>query len=429
MSIPLDLVLVINCGSSSLKFTVLPTGGGEPLVSGLAECLGLDDARLIIKENGEKTTLTLAGGAHTKALEVLMDRFDDAGLLDRVAVVGHRVVHGGERFTASVLITPEVIRDIEAVSGLAPLHNPANLLGIRACLEELPFVPQVAVFDTAFHQTMPKAAYAYAVPQNFYRDNGIRRYGFHGTSHRYVSGEAVRLLGLDPENHGVVVAHLGNGASATAVLNGNSVDTSMGLTPLEGLVMGTRSGDIDFGAAATIARVTNGDFAAVETVLNKQSGLLGLSGLSSDCRDLEAAAAGGHEGAQLALDVFVHRLARYIGALATSLPRFDALVFTGGIGENSVLIRKMTLARVKVFGFVLDDAANQEAVRGKSGRIDAGSGPQAWVIPTDEEGMIAREATQIASGVRLADDPAAKARAAQGSSHPGRRATAPEQLS
>ncbi|AOJ73618.1 acetate kinase [Burkholderia sp. MSMB2042] len=367
----------------------------------MAECLGQDDARLIIKKECEKTTVQLASGAaHSRALEVLMDRFDDADLLDRVAVVGHRVVHGGERFTESVLITPEVIRDIEGVSGLAPLHNPANLLGIHTCLEELPFVPQVAVFDTAFHQTMPKAAYAYAVPQRLYREHGIRRYGFHGTSHRYVSGEVVHLAGLDPENHGVVVAHLGNGASATAVVNGKSVDTSMGLTPLEGLVMGTRSGDIDFGAVAKIASITGSDFADMEALLNKNSGLLGLSELSSDCRDLETAAADGHEGAQLALDVFVHRLACYIGALATSLPRFDVLVFTGGIGENSVRMRAKTLERLKVFGFVLDEAANGLAVRGQCGRIDSGSTPQAWVIPTDEEGMIAREATRIARATR-----------------------------
>lgn len=425
MSTQLDLVLVINCGSSSLKFTVLPTSGGEPLVSGIAECLGLSDARLVIKENGEKTTLSLSGGTHTKALEVLMDRFDDAGLLDRVAVVGHRVVHGGERFTESVLITPEVIRDIEAVSGLAPLHNPANLLGIRACLEELPFVPQVAVFDTAFHQTMPKAAYSYAVPQRFYREHGVRRYGFHGTSHRYVSGEAVRLLKLDAKDHGVIVAHLGNGASATAVVNGKSVDTSMGMTPLEGLVMGTRSGDLDFGAAAKIARIEDADFAAMESLLNKKSGLLGLSELSSDCRDLEAAASEGHEGAQLALEVFVHRLARYIGGLATSLPRFDALIFTGGIGENSVRIRKMTLEHLKVFGFVLDEAANKAAVGGKSGRIDSGSGPQAWVVPTDEEGTIARESTEIASTIRHSEGNAA----ASGSSKPAHRSSSMEQLS
>lgn len=429
MSHQSDLVLVINCGSSSLKFVILPFDDGPPLVSGLAECLGLADARLTIKENGARTMLAISGGSHAQALKVLMGQFSDLGLLSRVAVVGHRVVHGGERFAESVLLTPEVIADIEAVSALAPLHNPANLLGIRTCLAELPRVPQVAVFDTAFHQTIPKAAYAYAVPQSFYREHGVRRYGFHGTSHCYVSREAVRLLGLDPEDHGLVVAHLGNGASVTAVANGKSVDTSMGMTPLEGLVMGTRSGDLDFGAAARIASVTGCDFAGVEALLNKQCGLLGLSELSSDCRDLETAAAEGHEGAQLALDVFVHRLARYVGALAMSLPRFDALIFTGGIGENSVRIRRMTLEHLKPFGFMLDEAANQAAVGARTGRIDAGGGPQAWVVPTNEEGMIAREAMRIVRAARRSGGTRRAKRPSSDSSRRVRGACAMEQLS
>lgn len=391
-----DLVLVINCGSSSLKFSLLRAEGGEPLVSGLAECLGLADARLTIKRDGGRTTVALEGGMHGDALGTLFGHLASSALLDRIAVVGHRVVHGGERFIASVRITDRVLEDIEAVSGLAPLHNPANLLGIRACLSGLPGVPQVAVFDTAFHQTMPKAAYSYAVPQHLYRDLGVRRYGFHGTSHRYVSAETVRLAALPAHDHGIVVAHLGNGASATAVRNGASVDTSMGLTPLEGLVMGTRSGDIDFGAAAHIGRLKNIDLAGVEALLNKQSGLLGLSELSNDCRQLEAAADEGHAGAMLALDVFVHRLARHIGALATSLPRLDALVFTGGIGENSARLRAMTLRRLGVLGFTLDTQANEQAVRGRAGRIDGGSGPMAWVVPTDEEGLIARDAARLA---------------------------------
>lgn len=396
MSPPPDLVLVINCGSSSLKFSVLHADGENPLVSGIAECLGLPDARLILKQGGERDTVLLDGGSHGDALATLLARLDDGGLLGRVAVVGHRVVHGGERFIESVRITAQVLDDIEAVSALAPLHNPANLVGIRACLAGLPDVPQVAVFDTAFHQTMPREAYSYAVPQHFYREHGVRRYGFHGTSHRYVSAQAVHLAGLEQGDHGLVVAHLGNGASATAVHNGRSVDTSMGLTPLEGLVMGTRSGDIDFGAAAHIGRAAGVDLAGVEALLNKQSGLLGLSSLSSDCRQLEAAADEGHAGATLALEVFVHRLARHVGALATSLPRLDALVFTGGIGENSARVRAMTLRRLAVFGFTLDEVANAQAVRGRAGRIDGGVGPAAWVVPTDEEGLIARDAARLA---------------------------------
>lgn len=389
------LVLVINCGSSSLKFSLLPPGG-VPLVSGLAECLGLDSARLTVRRDGGKTQAPLPGDTHDAALAAILGEIDGLGLFTRVAVIGHRVVHGGERFTRSVLIDDAVLRDVAAVSSLAPLHNPANLAGIRACPAALPGVPQVAVFDTAFHQTVPAAAHTYAIPRRFYRSHGIRRYGFHGTSHRYVAGEAVRLAALDPDDHGIVVAHLGNGASATAVVNGRSVDTSMGLTPLEGLVMGTRSGDIDFGAASCLGRVEGIGLVGVETLLNKESGLLGISELSSDCRELMAAADAGHAGAALALDVFVHRLARHVGALATSLPRFDALVFTGGIGENAAPLRAATLRRLAVFGFTLDDPANCATVGGQAGRIDAGAGPSAWVVPTDEEGLIARDAARLA---------------------------------
>jgi acetate kinase len=322
-----------------------------------------------------------------------------------VAVVGHRVVHGGERFTASALVTSEVLADIEAVSALAPLHGPANLLGIRACMQSLPSVPQVVVFDTAFHQTMPPAAFTYAIPQRFYRDQGVRRYGFHGTSHRYVAREALSVLELDPRDHGLVIAHLGNGASATAVSNGLSVDTTMGMTPLEGLVMGTRSGDIDFGAVAHIARTTNLGLDDLDAVLNKQSGLLGISELSSDCRTLEQAAKTGHAGALLALDVFVHRLARHIGGLAASLNRFDALVFTGGIGENSALVRAKTIEHLRVFGFTLDGDANERMVGGRSGHISSSRQPIAAVIPTDEEGLIANDAASIAGLVASTNVP------------------------
>jgi acetate kinase len=390
------LVLVVNCGSSSLKFTILPVSGGKPIVAGIAERLGLPDAELTVKEDGAKIAVAMAGNDHAAALAAVLGHLERRGLLDRVAVVGHRVVHGGERFAESVLATPQVLADIEAVSALAPLHNPANLAGIRACLAGLPAVPQAVVFDTAFHQTLAPAAYAYAVPQQLYREHGVRRYGFHGTSHRYVAGKTARLLDLPPHDHGLVVAHLGNGASATAVLDGRSVDTTMGMTPLEGLVMGTRSGDIDVGAVAHVGRVTGRDLAAMEALLNKESGLLGLSGLSSDCRTLEAAAQEGHAGALLALDVFVHRLARHIGGLATSLRRFDALAFTGGIGENSPLVRAMTLKHLAIFGFELDEEANAVCVRGQAGRISRGAGPIAIVVPTDEESLIAADAARLA---------------------------------
>ncbi|MCW2286456.1 acetate kinase [Rhodoblastus acidophilus] len=390
------LVLVVNCGSSSVKYSLLPVGGGAPIASGAAECLGLPEARLSIKLNGVKIVEDLKGGAHEAALSAIFAHLQTEGFLRYIAAVGHRVVQGGERFSESVVVTPEVLADLEKLTPLAPLLHPANMLGIRLCMKSFPMAPQVVVFDTAFHQTLPPAAYTYAIPRALQREHGLRRYGFHGTSHRYVSGKAARMLGLDPDNHGLVIAHLGNGSSATAVLNGRSIDTTMGLTPLEGLVMGTRSGDIDFGAAAYIARVAGLDMAGVDDMLNKKSGLLGISELSSDCRTLENAADEGHEGALLALDVFVHRLARCIGGLATSLPRFDALVFTGGIGENSGRIRAATLRRLEVFGFTLDDEANREMVGGRGGRIDADFGPAALVVPTDEESVIARDAAALA---------------------------------
>jgi acetate kinase len=395
MSLP-KLVLVVNCGSSSLKFSVLPVGGGAPLVSGLAEKLGLTDGVLTFKIDAAKQTLSLGQADHARALAAIFRKLDEMGLLARVAVVGHRVAHGGEFFTASTLTTPRVLADLEKTRLLAPLHNPAQIDGLLACIAQMPGAPQALVFDTAFHQTMPPAAFTYATPQSWYRDFGLRRYGFHGTSHRYVAGEAARILGFDPNDHGLVIAHLGNGGSATAVLNGKSVDTSMGMTPLEGLVMGTRSGDVDFGALAYVARRLDLDVAGLDAILNKQSGLLGLSELSSDCRNLEAAADEGHDGARLALDVYVHRLARHVGALATSLPRLDALVFTGGIGENSPRIRAATLRRLAVFGFTLDADANQGLFGGRSGRISGQTGPIALVVPTDEESMIARDAATLA---------------------------------
>jgi acetate kinase len=391
-----ELVLVINCGSSSLKFSVIPATGGKPVLNGLAECLGLPDARLVVKSAATKTATSLDCGGHAEALTAILEVLGGQGLLDQIGAVGHRVVHGGEHFSDSVLITREVIADIEAVSALAPLHNPANLQGIRVCMQGLPSVPQIAVFDTAFHQTMPPAAFTYAIPQRLYREQRVRRYGFHGTSHRYVAREAVGLLRLDPGDHGIVIAHLGNGASATAVRNGESVDTTMGMTPLEGLVMGTRSGDIDFGAVSYIARSTDLSLDDVDAMLNKQSGLLGISELSSDCRTLEQAAKAGHAGASLALDVFVHRLARHIGGLAASLHRFDGLVFTGGIGENSTLIRARTIESLGVFGLTLDEDANSRTMGGSSGRISRSRRPMACVIPTDEEGLISSDAAKIA---------------------------------
>jgi acetate kinase len=401
MTTATPLILVINCGSSSLKFALQEIDAREPLLSGLAECLGLHDSRITVKSAEGKTTESLDGGSHAAAMEVLTRHLQERDLLDKVAAIGHRIVHGGERFHASTLVTDEVLADIEACCELAPLHNPGHLIGIRAALAAFPGLPQVTVFDTAFHQTMPPAAFRYAVPKRFYTDYGVRRYGMHGTSCRYVALESVRMLELDPADHGIIIAHLGNGASATAVKNGQCVDTTMGMTPLEGLIMGTRSGDIDPAAVTYIARRENLDLDGIDHLLNKQSGLLGISGLSSDCRALEEAAAAGNPDARLALEMFAHRLARLVGGLATSLDRFDALIFTGGIGENSALVRRLTLEHLRIFGFHIDDMANEHAVRGQAGVITQPNGPTAAVINTNEECMIARDTAELAGLIEL----------------------------
>jgi len=385
-------VLIINCGSSSLKFSLFAGSGRSAVISGLAENLGQAESRLILKENDSKVTIALDGGSHDAALRQLMDSLKERDLLDAIGAVGHRIVHGGERFVKATRLDAAVLDEIEALSYLAPLHNPANVLGVRVAMEVLGWVPHVAVFDTSFHMTIPQSAHAYAIPQT-YRDAGVRRYGFHGTSHGFVAKEAVELLGLDPKNHGLVIAHLGNGSSATAVLNGESVDTSMGLTPLEGLIMGTRSGDIDPGALFHIARQDKLSIDDIDALLNRKSGLLGLSGLSNDCRTLESAATEGHLGAILALDAMVHRLARYIGGLATSLPRLDAVVFTGGIGENSAFVRSKTIERLQVLGIKLDEDANGQMFGGRCGLVSLPeSATAAAVIATNEEWAIANEA-------------------------------------
>ncbi|CAH2603281.1 propionate kinase [Rhodovastum atsumiense] len=391
------LILVLNSGSSSLKFAVHDTGMRTPLISGLAERLGTDGPRITFKDVQGKRTESLPASDHAAALDAVLAELTTRNWIDALAAVGHRVVHGGERFTSSALVTPAVLADIEAVSPLAPLHNPAALLGLRTALARLPNIPHVTVFDTAFHQSMAPEAYLYAVPTELYRQQGVRRYGFHGTSHRFVARETVAMLGLEPGNHGLVIAHLGNGASATAVQDGHSMDTTMGMTPLEGLVMGTRSGDIDVGAVLHLMRTGDRSAADIDTLLNKQSGLLGVSGLTNDCRELESAAEAGHPGARLALDVFVHRLVRHIGGLAMALRRLDAIVFTGGIGENSARVRAMTVARLRLLGLELDPAANAAMVGGAGGVISSNAeGPRAVVVPTNEEWMIACDTAELA---------------------------------
>ncbi|MDC7707315.1 acetate kinase [Vogesella indigofera] len=381
--------LVINCGSSSLKFALIDADSQRTTVTGIAEKLGLADACISFKQDGKKVELTLAQGDHAGAMKAILSYFDERELTGSVIAIGHRVVHGGETFKQSTLIDDSVIAAIEDCARLAPLHNPAHLLGIRTAMACFPGLPQVAVFDTAFHQSMPEQAYLYAVPMALYREHGVRRYGFHGTSHRYVTAEAAAMLGKPLAESAFVCAHLGNGASVAAVLNGKSVDTSMGLTPLEGLVMGTRCGDIDPGIFGYLAAELNTDIQGVTDILNKQSGLLGLSELSSDCRELEDAAAAGHTGAQIALEVFAYRLAKQIAAMTVALGRLDALLFTGGIGENSPLLRAKVIKLLGFLGLALDPAANDATFRGKAGRITRDGSTPALVINTNEELMIA----------------------------------------
>ncbi|TFH85650.1 acetate kinase [Billgrantia azerbaijanica] len=381
-------VLVINCGSSSIKYALVSDSPDTPRLAGLAERLGSPGARLRGTDSGGETfTRSLPEADPATALEAILGCLEG----QHPVAVGHRIVHGGERFTRAVLIDDDVVAAIEATEALAPLHNPANLEGVKATRALFPDLPQVAVFDTAFHQSLPPHAYRYALPEALYRDHGIRRYGFHGTSHAHVSARADALAGIQG---GWLTAHLGNGCSTCAVWQGKSRDTSMGLTPLEGLVMGTRSGDVDPGLHAHLARQLGWTLAEIDRVLNRDSGLLGLSGLSNDMRTLEQAAAEGHAGAALAIEVFCYRVAKSLAALSCALPRLDGIVFTGGIGENAPRVRERVVAALPHFGLVLDTATNAATAHGREGRIDAG-GPQLWVIPTDEEGRIALETRQL----------------------------------
>lgn len=391
------LILVLNCGSSSLKGAVLDTDSGEILLSCLGEKLNLADAYITFKINGEKQKVELAGQPdHTGAVGALLDKLKQLGLDSRIGAIGHRVVSGGEAYSESVLIDDQVIAAIEKFIPLAPLHNPANLLGIRAAQNIFKGLPNVAVFDTAFHQTMPEHAYTYAIPRKYYRELSLRRYGFHGTSYRFVAAEAARLLNADAGNLKLVIAHLGNGASIAAVKNGQSVDTSMGLTPLEGLVMGTRSGDVDPSVFSFLADNLKLTTQQITDILNKESGLLGISELSNDCRAIEEAAAEGHEGATLALEIFSYRLAKYVAAMAVAAGGIDALVFTGGIGENSDIIREKVLNYCAFLGLNVDQTANLAARFGKAGLITAAdSRVKALVVPTNEELMIAQDTAQL----------------------------------
>ena len=393
-------VLVINCGSSSLKYQVIDSESEKVLAKGLCERIGID-GRLVYQPAGsDKIKTEVAMPTHKEAVKLVLDALvnPENGVLkslDEIGAVGHRIVHGGEKFTESAVITDEMLKKVEECNELAPLHNPANIIGINACRELMPGVPMVGVFDTAFHQTMPAKAYMYAVPYECYEKYGVRRYGFHGTSHSFVSKRAAEVAGIDLHNSKIIVAHLGNGASISAVLNGKSVDTSMGLSPLEGLVMGTRSGDIDPTAVEYIARKEELDFDGVMNLLNKKSGVLGVSGVSSDFRDLLAAADEGNKRAKLAVDMFCYRVAKYIGAYTAAMNGVDLIAFTAGVGENNGFVRSQICDYLGFMGVQIDAKANE--VAGEERKISTDdSKVLVYVIPTNEELAIARETVRLA---------------------------------
>ena len=392
-------VLVINCGSSSLKFQLINSESEAVLAKGLCERIGIDGRLTYQPAGGEKNVSEKAMPTHTEAIQFVIDALTDADTgvvksLDEIGAVGHRVVHGGEKFAKSVVVTPEVKAAIAECNDLAPLHNPANLIGIEACESLMPGTPQVVVFDTAFHQTMPEKAYMYGLPYEYYEKYKVRRYGFHGTSHSFVSKRVAEIVGKPYNATKTIVCHLGNGASVSAVLNGESVDTSMGLTPLEGLVMGTRSGDIDPAIMEFIAKKENLDVAGIMNVLNKKSGVEGVSGVSSDFRDLEAAAKAGNKRAELAIDVFAYRVAKYVGAYTAAMNGVDNIVFTAGIGENCALVRTKVCSYLGYLGITIDEEAN-----GKRGEEIVISTPDSkvkvLVVPTNEELAIARETVAL----------------------------------
>lgn len=390
----IDPTLVLNCGSSSIKYALI-SADNRTRITGLAENLGLDTARIKHKNlAGESQEISIPGGQHQLALQKIL------GLLEQYqfVAVGHRVVHGGREFSAAERVTPHVLSEIKRLKILAPLHNPANALGVEAVEALYPDMPQAVVFDTAFHQTMPPVAYRYPVPKELYDEHRIRRYGFHGTSHAYVSDRASQLTDKTGK-HGWLTAHLGNGCSAAAVYDGESLDTSMGLTPLEGLMMGTRSGDVDPSLHIHLKRTLNMSLEEINDMLNNQSGLFGISGLSNDMRMIEQAAADGDDDAALAIEMFCYRAGKYLASLSCALPEMTGIVFTGGIGENAADTRARILAVMRHFGIKIDEDKNNALIRGAEGSFHAeDSAFELWVIPTDEEYRIAQE-TRAALGI------------------------------
>ncbi|AMF94166.1 acetate kinase [Vibrio fluvialis] len=392
------LVLVLNCGSSSLKFAIVDAQNGDEFLSGLAECLHLPEARIKWKLDGKHEAQLGEGAAHDEALTFIVETIlaSKPELAEQLKAIGHRVVHGGEQFTQSALIDETVLKGIEDAASFAPLHNPAHIVGIKAAQKAFPALQNVAVFDTAFHQTMPEEAYLYALPYKLYKEHGIRRYGAHGTSHLFIAREAAERLGKPANELNIINCHLGNGASVCAIKNGQSVDTSMGLTPLEGLVMGTRCGDIDPAIIFHLHDTLGYSVDDINKMLTKESGLLGLTEVTSDCRFVEDNY-GAKEEATRAMDVFCHRLAKYVAGYTASMDgRLDAIVFTGGIGENSAPIREMVLNRLAIFGIEVDGDANLKARFGGEGVITtANSRIPAMVISTNEELVIAEDTARL----------------------------------
>jgi len=394
-------ILVLNCGSSSVKYKLLDMVTNEVLGAGGVEKIGMKGSFLKhIRRDGQKVVLKGEVLEHQLAVEYILgiltsEKHGSIKTLEEINAVGHRVVHGGEEFNSSVLITDDVIRKIVECIDIAPLHNPPNLAGIKAISELLPSVPQVAVFDTAFHQTMPEFAYMYGIPYSLYKKYGIRRYGFHGTSHRYVSKRACEFLGLDYNSTKMITAHIGNGASITAIENGKSVDTSMGFTPIEGLMMGTRSGDVDLGVVTFLMEKEMIGSASVSTLFNKHSGILGISGISSDMRDIETAIVNGNERAKLALDMYEYRIKKYLGSYVAALGGVDVIVFTGGVGENMSQLRESVCSGFGFMGVEIDTAVNAKSHGVEVLLSTPGSKVKVVVIPTDEEYMIASDTLEI----------------------------------
>jgi acetate kinase len=393
-------VFVLNCGSSSFKYQLLDMSDERRVAAGLVERIGMADSVLTYEPaDGDKVKVVADIPDHQLAIKHVLDKLTDPKVgviksLTEISAIGHRVVHGAEKFSGSVLVNDEVLAALKENIPLAPLHNPANITGIEAMIAAMPGVANVGVFDTAFHATMPAESYLYAVPYEWYEEHHVRRYGFHGTSHRFVSERAAQMLGIDKDKFNCITCHMGNGSSFTAVKNGKSYDTSMGMTPLEGLVMGTRCGDIDAGIPSFLAANVNMSLSDIDSALNKKSGLLGISGISSDMRDVETAAKEGNARAKLAIDVLRHRVLKYIGAYAIELGRVDAIIFTGGIGENGIAFRASVVERLTTLGIKLDEQANNS--RGKEALISSADSPiKVMVVPTNEELVIARDTKEI----------------------------------